>query len=58
MSTLKDTFLNNFNSAQSFHNKYISISNFGNLTNNFNQFRLYFINILSEVKIFFIIFSI
>lgn len=54
MSTLKDTLLEAFNSSKLFYDNYISVSKIGNVNKNFNKIRLYYINLLSNVKLFFL----
>jgi hypothetical protein len=53
MSTLKDILLETYNSSKLFYDNYISISKIGNVSKNFNKIRLYFINLIKCVKIFF-----
>ena len=54
MSTIKDILLETYNSSKLFYDNYISISKIGNVSKNFNKIRLYFINLIKCVKIFFL----
>jgi hypothetical protein len=54
MSTLKDILLETYNSSKLFYDNYISISKIGNVSKNFNKIRMYFINLIKCVIIFFL----
>ena len=53
MSNLKDTLLEAFNSSKLFYDNYVSVSKLNIVNKNFNKIRLYYINLLSNVKLYF-----